>query len=268
MENIKEILNNIKDRLSNPLIFSFLLSWLIYNWEITVALVWYDKSQISAEGCKSIFEFIQYKLDNRYGSTFLPVIIAFIYTLGFPYLKYVINILNSKALEWGKKNEIKFLKEVTSLEIENLKVNLKDSNNRNIELDIINNEIRKEIDDVSFLNGYWKVTYVFNQNDPKEKVTIIENVEIINGKYQVISENRVDYKYSIRNFYLNKNGGTVFFIKYLKSEYFTNINLIDEDYRRICELRIDNIDRFFGEENRYVSVVFERMSKKTIEDKM
>lgn len=264
MENIKEIFNNIKDRLSNPLIFSFLLSWLIYNWEITVALVWYDKSQISAEGCKSIFEFIQYKLDNKFCSILLPVIIAFIYTLGFPYLKYVISILNSKALEWGKKNEIKYIKEVTSSEIENLKTNLIDLKKTINELDKTINEI----DNSSFLNGFWQCTFVFNQNDPKGKLTKIENVEIFNGKYQVISENMVDYKYDIRNFYLNRSSKTVFFIKYLRKEYFAGKKLDDEDRRKICELRIDNEDRLSGEENRFVSVIFERISMRTIENKM
>ena len=131
------------------------------------------------------------------------------------------------------------------------------------------NDIINEINNVSFLNGFWKVTYTYNQNDVN-KQTVIEKVEIINGRYQIVSKNTVDHKYDIRNFYINKRNQTLFFIKYLKNEYIRNIDeeLDQEDYQKTCELNFDKEDRLVGVENRFVSVVFERMSNKTIEDKM
>lgn len=47
MDKISEILNSVKERVSNPLIFSFLASWLVYNWKIPVALIWFDEKQIT-----------------------------------------------------------------------------------------------------------------------------------------------------------------------------------------------------------------------------
>ncbi|WP_291097878.1 MULTISPECIES: hypothetical protein [unclassified Flavobacterium] len=203
MDKVSNILNNIKDRLSNPLIFSFLLSWLIFNWEITVALVWYDKSQINAEGCKSIFEFIQYKLDNRCGSFFFPFIIAIIYTLGFPYLKYGIMILNKKALNWGKRNEIKYIKEATSEKINTLKLNL---NASQIEISKLN-DLFNNINNNKFLNGFWKLTYVINGNASEKDIYISD------GEYYEIENERRKKKFDIVQFYYNPFSNKILFMK-------------------------------------------------------
>lgn len=300
MDKVSNILNNIKDRLSNPLIFSFLLSWLIFNWEITVALVWYDKSQINAEGCKSIFEFIENEWSQN-GKIKEPFLVAICYTLLLPIIKNLIRLFNSFVYKYADILDFKILKK-SSVSIEK-HLKIRDAYiKRTQELDKIfkdeeiyiieNNQIRNElsiarenqknadqfrvdlndiingINDVSFLNGFWNVTYIYNQNDVN-KQTVIEKVEIINGRYQIVSKNKVDHKYDIRNFYLNKRNKTLFFIKYLKNEYIRNTDeeLCEEDYRKICELRLDNEDRLSGDENRFVSVVFERISNKTTENK-
>jgi hypothetical protein len=149
---LKDVFSNVKDRLSNPLIFSFIISWLIYNWEITVALLWYDKFQIQAEGCKSIFEFIQNKLDNKFWSTILPLIVALIYTLGFPYLKGLINILNKIALNFTKKNEMKYVKEVTIEKIKQLEKELEEVKNQNFQ----DKNFINQLYNFQVIEGYWQ----------------------------------------------------------------------------------------------------------------
>ena len=108
-EKVKDFFENIKDRVSNPLIFSFVLTWLVYNWKITISLIWYDKSQITAEGCKSIFEFIDDEW-NRNGSLKEPIIIAFLYTILLPIFKNLNRLLNSIIYKYGDILDFKILK--------------------------------------------------------------------------------------------------------------------------------------------------------------
>ena len=101
MDKISEIINNIKDRLANPLIFSFLISFLIFNWEISISLFWYDKSQFEAEGCRSIFEFIAFKWYEK-GSVLFPFLFSIGYTFLFPMVKNIIQAFQTWVLTWGE----------------------------------------------------------------------------------------------------------------------------------------------------------------------
>lgn len=102
MDKISEIFNNIKDRLSNPFIFSFLISWLVYNWRIPVALFWFDEKQISANGCSSIFEFIADDW-KRNGYFWTPLFIGLGYTFLFPIFKNLISAFQTWTLKWGEE---------------------------------------------------------------------------------------------------------------------------------------------------------------------
>ena len=108
MEKVIEIYNNIKDRLSNPFVFSFICSWLVYNWRIPVALIWYDKSQFSGCGCHTIFDFISFELAKT-NSFLFPLFFAFVYTISIPFIKNGVRIVSAHAQKWGENEEIKAL---------------------------------------------------------------------------------------------------------------------------------------------------------------
>src|SRR5690242_3281639 len=100
MNQLTEFFNSLKERLSSPLIFSFVMSWLCWNWEITVALLYRDA--VAHSGYRNIFDFINCHL-SPYKSILLPVISAFAYVLGFPYLKRKINVFI--AVQTRKEND-------------------------------------------------------------------------------------------------------------------------------------------------------------------
>lgn len=83
MEKLSDILENIKERTSNPLVFTFVISWIFFNWKVSVALVWFDAKQIEAYGFKSIFDFIYYST-NYLDSFIFPLLIAIAYTVFMP----------------------------------------------------------------------------------------------------------------------------------------------------------------------------------------
>ena len=186
MEKVLEVCNNIKDRLSNPFVFSFICSWLVYNWRIPVALFWFDEKQISANGCSSIFEFIEDDW-KRNGSIGWPLVFAFVYSFGIPYVKNFFRIVSARAQKWGENGEIKALdggkigmdkylslREVYLEKIKNLEQII--SNESKNFLELVNKSKRvieledkiNKINDVTFLNGKWEVQIRLNKpNDEK-----------------------------------------------------------------------------------------------------
>ena len=88
---ISEILDDLKNRFASRFIFSYTIAWLLFNWKITIALLWYDKTQIEAEGCKSIFEFISDQLEIT-SNGWEVLCAALIYTFVLPISKSIINV--------------------------------------------------------------------------------------------------------------------------------------------------------------------------------
>lgn len=228
-EKLKDIYENIKDRLSNPLIFSFIVSWLVYNWEITVALLWYDKDQIKAEGYKSIFEFIQYQLNSKCFSFIIPLILALVYTFIMPYIKEFVDFTNKVALLIGKKLKAQFLKDGLQLEISNLENKL------------------KSVGDNSFLNGTWEYIEYDSLNKGTSKQIFINN-----GKwYFIIGDRRQDH-FMITDFYFDPLSTSLVFTvnSKLKAGDISRFNLHFKD------MKINELD---GTKNDSVKVEFRKI---------
>ncbi|MES2479420.1 MAG: hypothetical protein V4561_10050 [Bacteroidota bacterium] len=102
MENIKDILSNLKERFANPFIFAFFSSWIIINWKIALSIIWHNESDIKAEGYTSIYKFIESNFTQEQ-MLCKPLWFAIGYTLLFPILKNLIRIFNSLINKWGEK---------------------------------------------------------------------------------------------------------------------------------------------------------------------
>lgn len=85
MITVKQFLNDCEDRASNPLISSFIIAWLCFNWRIPVALMFYKNYEIKEMGNLSFIDFIEKNISFRL-SIIAPLAIAILYTLFFPYL--------------------------------------------------------------------------------------------------------------------------------------------------------------------------------------
>jgi|GEM_PF-5326319 len=150
MDKFSEILDNIKERLTSPLIFSFVTGWVIFNWEISIALIWYDTKEIHAEGCRSIFEFISNKLSEKCTWGW-PLFCSILYTFGYPWLKTGIKIFNTYPVKIGIDLENKIFNKL-SLEVTELQSELQKESNKS---SLFEKEILA-MNDVTFLNGHWK----------------------------------------------------------------------------------------------------------------
>jgi len=99
MSKIDDLLNGFKERFSNPFVLSFIISWLIWNWEVSIALLWYDTDQLADK--ETIFSFVESNLSWR-KSLIYPLIFALIYTIIWPFFSSSISLF----LTWvDKKRE-------------------------------------------------------------------------------------------------------------------------------------------------------------------
>lgn len=99
MEKLSEILSNLKDRFSSPLIFSFLVSWLVINWKIPIALLWHNSDGI--QGVQ--VDLINYLsgLTDFCHSIVIPLIFALGYTFLGPIIHNGISAFNTWNERWG-----------------------------------------------------------------------------------------------------------------------------------------------------------------------
>ncbi|HAK31396.1 MULTISPECIES: hypothetical protein [Sphingobacterium] len=67
-------------RLSQPILLSFCIAWIFWNWEIVVALCWYDAKSIEKLGSKNHVAYIS-AFKDTWRNYYYPLIIALAYPL-------------------------------------------------------------------------------------------------------------------------------------------------------------------------------------------
>ena len=233
-EKIKDIFNNIKERLSNPFLFSFLIAFLVYNWEITLAIFYNDSEQIKAEGYKSIFEFVRKKWEYN-GKLFMPIIIALGYTFVFPIFRILVNGYQTFFSKVGEKLDLYFsrggqvsidkflvLRKSYNTKIDELVKIIKDESSlqekngvlltEKNELNTKYNHLRQLVDDSensNFLNGKWRL----EKNDLSvESVpfTSVKKMYFKNGDCFIDDEAKP--RYFIPSFIKSPNSNKIIFV--------------------------------------------------------
>lgn len=284
MEKANEFFKNLKDRLSNPLVFSFIISWLVSNWEIVVALVWHDNKQIENEGCRSVFEFISQKL-NWIQSFIIPFLVALAYTFLMPVIRVWINALYTKIDKWSEDWKLEILKggKISIDKYLQLKANLdkrskiledvissestyiNNSNELSTEIYTLKNTLNettsklntantfiKELQDWKIIEGAWQNNYEIN--DFKKGT---ESIYIENGKYYIINSIGIkEYKFDIRNFYFDNRNQNIFFVKEVVSEEKTSRK--ESEHYNINRLHFENKDLLVGAENGTTKIAYRR----------
>lgn len=110
MESVKDVLNSFKERLTNPFLGAFVISWLVFNYDIIITLLVYDETIWQTNGQKTVLDFIQSRLCIE-KSLWYPLASAFGYVLLFPVLKNLVNIYMAFSGKWGSKRVFSVSKE-------------------------------------------------------------------------------------------------------------------------------------------------------------
>ncbi|WOK09279.1 hypothetical protein RT717_11580 [Imperialibacter roseus] len=88
MNKINDFFDTLKERFTNPFFASFIISWALINWEITLALLYWEN------GFDGLIDYISKKADWYYGFVY-PFIAACLY----PFFRIAVDA----AITWIKK---------------------------------------------------------------------------------------------------------------------------------------------------------------------
>lgn len=277
MEKLSDFFKTIKDRLSNPLIYSFIFSWLIINWKIVIGLLLYKNTDLYLDGYKSYMDLISQNIDSDL-LIYHPLLVAIFYTFAFPFIRNGIYAFNSWIKAWGDKLNInlsrkskvsmskyldlretyekrtklleKVLGEESNYINENAKLNteiliLKDIKNDSAQDIYFLQEKLKASTDTSILNGEWEFSYTGVERINADKFYIM------NGMLEYIdSSTSKTVKSQIKNFINNSSKNISFFI----STDFNNSHSYTYYYLEI----FDNMKLLRGRENEIFTVEFRK----------
>lgn len=103
-DSINEILKNIRERFASPFFFSFLISWIIWNWKVTVALLWYNPELYPKQG--DLATYISYH--TSLGTSLVwPLVSAILYTTLF---RVIISGLTELTTKWSENLNLRISK--------------------------------------------------------------------------------------------------------------------------------------------------------------
>ncbi|OQP65851.1 hypothetical protein A3860_14755 [Niastella vici] len=95
-----DLFKEVGGRLRSPLIYSFIIAWLVTNWRIVIGLMFYKSQQLQLDGYTSFLDMID---KNRTFIKFwgLPIVVSLVYTFAFPIIRNVISAYNAWNFRWG-----------------------------------------------------------------------------------------------------------------------------------------------------------------------
>ena len=191
-EIINSILDSTKDRLKNPLLGSFVFSWLIFNWK-PLFYILFSKNSIENK-----IDFITECYCSINNNFWFPLIFSIFYIVFFPYILWGFDKLSSKAIIGRKDNvlalnisDIKNKQKIAfeESELENIKASYRDKADLNKKIEILNNQLTEkdeiidiqnvEIDqiknDQARLRDFIKTNNDSNLNQNENEKVILQN---------------------------------------------------------------------------------------------
>jgi uncharacterized protein YdcH (DUF465 family) len=97
METLKDFFSDLKERISNPFISSFMIAWIIFNYTILIALLFYKQTELKTDGYTSYLNLI-HRSYNMWRMVWYPLIVAAIYTFIVPFFKSLIKVFQAWIL--------------------------------------------------------------------------------------------------------------------------------------------------------------------------
>jgi hypothetical protein len=106
---VEDAWNYMKDRFSNPFFYSFVISWLVVNWEITIAFIFYDSEMLLREGFLSYKDYVVAQGKTASDLYWCPIMYASLYTVFAPLSKQGLILFNSLVFARGNKMNLSIL---------------------------------------------------------------------------------------------------------------------------------------------------------------
>jgi hypothetical protein len=182
MSEFKDFLDQLKVRLTNPLIFSFLISWMVIHWEIILGAFYLSPQDLDAFGCANFLDFVRAKID-WFNGLWEPFFYAVLYTILSPLMRIGVQYLNTSLNKWGNNHIRKVAKEgFIQYELYDLLLEeVKGQRSRFEEIVKLNNEL-------NFENEKFKEKIINLQNDIQ---SFIVETKDLNTKLKLVFDNSI-----------------------------------------------------------------------------
>ncbi len=173
MEKVSEFFDELKSRLSSPFIFSFFISWLLWNWKISLGLLWYNSVELNATGFSTVWDFIL-KNSNYLHSLVFP----FASALAYPWLKYLSTWYVSYVAKVGEGVNYNITAETHIRYTEYVALRKEYEAQKKDLQDIIDNQSkdRKENEDLKKTVAYNEKTYKKTKDELKEAESMLQKI--------------------------------------------------------------------------------------------
>jgi len=277
-ELYKALIATSTDRLKNPFIGSFFISWILFNWRPIFLLVFSDKN------IEEKILVIDKDYTLIWSFLWLPLIFSVFYLLVLPYLTWFLEFLSTKANLARKENQISL--EIFNLnasqrlaieesKLEDIKANYREKADMNKQVEELNNQLQNRNETIENLKAktlelneklnqmsiYIKANNTDNYSE-QEKVELEYEYEKFKETdlYDFFKEigssisrsnsfpKNVDnlllekYKYSgILEERVNKDGGQVYYLFSKKGRYFWKEYILNTKFEKKKELTNDDL---------------------------
>lgn len=241
MSEFKDFLDQIKIRLTNPLIFSFLISWVIIHWQIFVGAFYLTTNDLSELGHINFLDFVKTSI-NWCNGFWYPLFSAIIYTVLSPLIRIAIQLFNTLINKKGNERIRKVAQEgfiqyemydTLLLEVQNQRKRNEEFTTELVKLDQINldysneninlkNQLKKsegtlnqerstlnKITDISHINGLWKVEIKDGDKTTKKEILKIKDYSI----EELQSAGHFHLSFNISDFFYSPGNGCFFIRK-------------------------------------------------------
>jgi len=169
-ELIKDIFNTSATRIKNPIVSSFFVSFILYNWKAVLTVLFSDYDM---EGKIEHIEKNYSTLDGF----LVPLIISIFYILVLPYLRNIFDSILTSANTKKSKNikskifeDLEFQKEKVRYERE-----IAEEKAGTSEINSLKDQLNASIDEKEKLNDLLKKSYEDNKKTLNDKEISIEN---------------------------------------------------------------------------------------------
>ena len=127
-ELIKTIFTTSTERIKNPLIGTFVIAWIAFNWR-PIAVFLFSEATIDIK-----IEVINTTYISIWNQLLFPIFISLIYTLLIPYLMLVFDFIVAFAISSRKAIKTKQIEKdlQSDIRVSTLKKNLEEANNKDI----------------------------------------------------------------------------------------------------------------------------------------
>ena len=291
-DGLADLITSFRERFTNPLVFSFICSWLILNWRVPLALIWTDSTQKAVEAHGGLMVYIS----NQFSwcrSVWWPLVAAAAFVLILPLFKAGLRIFLVWVQREGTARELRIsgegnvsvrryiqlresqqailqkLSDVLKVESDSIEertktdLELADLRNGQMAAQTTIRDLERAMNDainVRLLDGWWKNEY----NDPKAGKGV-EYVYIESGRYSIAdiplrTDVGLEHKFNIVSFQYFVGSNDVSFVKELVESQ--KIVRPPAEHYSLNILKFDEEQKVLsGSENRQVTIKYTRIER-------